>query len=119
MDSAAFMKAAWHDPEAGAKLMKLPGSDLTEDELVTLFRNRESTALYAWKPFMHNPRLRKWLGRIRVPTMVLWGRSDGIVAPSYGRAYAQAIPGAEFKEIPRAGHYPYLEQADAFVDIAL
>lgn len=119
MDSATFLRAACHDPEAGALLMKLPGPDVPEDELVTLFRNRESTALFAWKPFMHNPRLRKWLGRIRVPTLVLWGESDGIVSPAYGRAYAQAIPASGFKEISRAGHYPYLEQADAFLDAAL
>jgi pimeloyl-ACP methyl ester carboxylesterase len=96
--------------------MKLAGApDLEDAELLTLIRNREAAARLAWKPFMHNPALRRWLHRITVPTLVLWGESDRIVRPDYGRAFQQAIPGAEFQLIPAAGHYPYLEQPDAFV----
>lgn len=119
MDSEAFLKAACYDPAAGARLMKFPGPDLTEEELVTLLHNRETMALFAWKPFMHNPRLRKWLRRIDVPALVLWGNSDGIVSADYGRAFAQAIPGAEFRLVPEAGHYPYLERAEAFLGATL
>ena len=32
------------------------------------------------------------------------------------RLIAGRIPGAEFKTIATAGHYPYLEQPDAFVE---
>ena len=65
---------------------------------------------------MYNPRLRRWLRRISVPTLVLWGESDGIVAPAYGRAYAAEIPGARFETIPGAGHHPHVEQPETFVD---
>ena len=41
-----------------------------------------------------NTRLEKRLGLIEAPTLVLWGESDGIVTPNYGRAYAGLIPGA-------------------------
>jgi pimeloyl-ACP methyl ester carboxylesterase len=64
---------------------------------------------------MHNPALRRWLHRIAVPTLVLWGESDRIVRPDYGRAFQQAIPGAQFQLVPAAGHYPNLERPDAFV----
>ena len=37
----------------------------------------------------------------RVPTLVLWGASDGIVTPAYGRAYARSFPGARFELIDR------------------
>jgi pimeloyl-ACP methyl ester carboxylesterase len=40
---------------------------------------------------------------------VIWGASDGIVGPDYGRAYAAAIPGATFTLLPEAGHLPQLE----------
>jgi pimeloyl-ACP methyl ester carboxylesterase len=111
-----FLKLAWHDPAAGARQMKVPGmGSLSEEVLVTLLRNRESVAYLAWKPFLHNPRLRARLSRIDIPTLVLWGESDRIVTPKYGRAYAQSIPGAQFQVIPAAGHYPYLEQPEAFV----
>ncbi len=55
------------------------------------------------------------LRRIAVPTLVLWGGSDRIVRPDYGRAFQRAIPGAQFQTIPEAGHYPYLERPDQFV----
>jgi pimeloyl-ACP methyl ester carboxylesterase len=34
--------------------------------------------------------------------------------PKYGRAYAKHINGARFTLIPRAGHYPHVEQPGAF-----
>ena len=111
-----FLQVAWHNPAAGARAMKLPGvANLSEAQIVTFLRNRQTTALVSWKPFMHNPKLRSRLSRIDVPTLVLWGESDRIVTPAYGQAYAQAIPGALFQSIPAAGHYPYLEQPEAFV----
>ena len=65
---------------------------------------------------MYNPQLKRWLGQIKVPTLVLWGASDGIVKPAYGEAYAKLIPGARFETIPAAGHHPHIEQPRAFAD---
>jgi pimeloyl-ACP methyl ester carboxylesterase len=111
-----LLEVGWHDPTLGAERMQLPGAPgLTDDELLTLIRNREAAARLTWKPFMHNPALRRWLHRIAVPTLVLWGESDRIVRPDYGRAFQQAIPGARFELIAAAGHYPYLERPDDFV----
>ena len=45
-------------------------------------------ALYA------QPGLAHWLHRIKIPTLVLWGESDGIAAPPMARSSAQAMPGA-------------------------
>lgn len=111
-----FLKLAWHDPSHGALIMKLPGlGQLSEPELVTLLRNRQSAALFGWKPFMHNPKLLRRLAAVDVPTLVVWGESDRIVSPDYGRAYAQCIPGARFELIKEAGHFPYLERPEHFV----
>ena len=115
MSPQALLDVAWHDPEAGAAQMKLPGlSELSEDDAVTAYRNRESAALFGWNPFMHNPKLAGRLHRIDVPALVVWGESDGVVTPEYGRAFASLIPGARFASIPAAGHYPYLERPDEF-----
>jgi pimeloyl-ACP methyl ester carboxylesterase len=111
-----LLAAGWHDPALGAERMQLPGApNLADEALLTLIRNREAAARLTWKPFMHNPALRRWLHRISVPTLVLWGESDRIVRPDYGCAFQQAIPGAQFQLIPAAGHYPYLERPDEFV----
>ena len=53
------------------------------------------------------------------PGMVLWGAEDRIVAPAYGRAYAAAIPNAEFKTIAGAGHFPHVERAAEFAQATL
>ena len=92
---------------------------MTDAEMVSLARNWDSLCLYSWTPHMYNPRLKAWLRRINVPTLVLWGASDGIVTPEYGRAFAGLIPGARFETIPAAGHHPELEQPAAFVDRAV
>ena len=60
------------------------------------------------------PTLKRWLPRIAVPTLMLWGASDGIVKPAYGRAYSALIPGARFEVIEAAGHHPEIEQPAAF-----
>jgi pimeloyl-ACP methyl ester carboxylesterase len=51
--------------------------------------------------------------------LVLWGASDGIVSPAYGRAYANLIPGACFTLIEQAGHHPEIEQPEAFASHVL
>ena len=66
---------------------------------------------------MHNPVLARWLHRINIPALLLWGAEDGIVKPDYGRAYADRIPGARFELIRNAGHYPHIEQAPASLEI--
>ena len=115
MSHEELLEVGWHDAALGAERMKLPGTPgLSNDEVVHLLRNREAAVRFTWKPFMHNPKLRQWLHRITVPTLVLWGESDRIVHPDYGRAFQEAIQGAQFQTIPEAGHYPYLERPDEF-----
>jgi pimeloyl-ACP methyl ester carboxylesterase len=95
--------------------MPLPDARYDEDTLSLLLSNRRTAALVGWNPFMHSPKLRDRLARIDCPALVLWGASDELVTPMYGRAFAESIPGARFELIPEAGHYPYLEQPDGFV----
>ncbi len=79
-------------------------------------RDREAAVLYGWRPFMHNPSLRHWLHRLKLPNLVLWGERDRIVAPAYGAHLAQALPGARFIPIADAGHYPQIEQPGKVVE---
>jgi pimeloyl-ACP methyl ester carboxylesterase len=86
---------------------------LDDAALLAVARDREATALYGWKPYMHDPALSHWLHRITRPALVLWGDTDGIVAPSYGEKLAAALPRARFEPIAGAAHYPQIEQPDA------
>ena len=105
-------RRSWHDAGTWAPDFNA----LSDDELVVRARNWEALCLYGWHPYMYNPQLKRWLRRITVPTLVLWGASDGIVSPSYGRAYSALIPGARFELVAEAGHHPEIEQPEAFVD---
>ena len=58
---------------------------------------------------MCDPTLAGRLARLKLPTLVLWGDSDQIADPDYGRAYADAIPHARFQLIKDTGHLPQLE----------
>jgi pimeloyl-ACP methyl ester carboxylesterase len=60
----------------------------------------------------HDQRAR--LGALRVPTLVITGAEDQMVPPRLGKALAEAIPGAEYVEIPEAGHSVNQEQQGAF-----
>ncbi len=105
-------RASWHDPERFA-----PDFNAMSDEALTVYaRNREALCLYAWHPYMYNPQLPRWLKRIKVPTLLVWGASDRVVTPDYGRAYSRLIPGSRFELIEAAGHHPEIEQPEAFVD---
>jgi pimeloyl-ACP methyl ester carboxylesterase len=64
-----------------------------------------------------DPTLRQRLSGIDVPTLVLWGESDRVIDPDYGRAYAEAIPGATFHLMPRAGHLPQIETPEELVQV--
>ena len=86
---------------------------LPEEELTAMARNREATALFAWNPYMYNPKLKARLHRIRIPTLVLWGAHDGFAPLAYGRTFCETIPGAKFEEIAESGHFPHMEQPEA------
>ena len=102
----------WRDP--GKAPLDTAGQ--SDAALTRKARNLESFARYCWEPYMHNPKLNHRLGRIGVPTLLVWGEADGIVAPAYGEAYRALIPGAALRVVPGTAHYPHLERPDAFLD---
>jgi pimeloyl-ACP methyl ester carboxylesterase len=85
---------------------------LDDAGLLAIARDREATALYGWKPYLHDPALVHWLHRITRPALVLWGEKDGIVAPSYGDKLAAALPRARFELVAGAAHYPQIERPE-------
>lgn len=104
---------AWFDPARAARDTTV----MSDAELESIARNREACARFGWSPYMHDPKLLGRLHRINVPTLVVWGAADRIVKPDYGRAFCSAIPGARFEVIERAGHFPHLEQPEAFAGL--
>jgi pimeloyl-ACP methyl ester carboxylesterase len=110
-----FIEKAFADPASG----KHDYCAMTDEEVLVVARNREAAALYTWSPYMHDPKLKGRLHRIRVPTLVLWGTADRLVDEAYGRAFCAAVPGGVFEPIEGAGHFPHIEQPKAFAARAL
>lgn len=75
-------------------------------------------ALYTYGgPSMADPTLLDRLTDLDLPVHVIWGEADGIVSPAYGRAVAQAIPGAHFTLMSKAGHLPQVEAPEELLGV--
>jgi pimeloyl-ACP methyl ester carboxylesterase len=69
---------------------------------------------------MMDPSLRARLSAGEIPpTLVVWGDDDGVVDREYGRAYALAISGAEFRLLRGVGHSPQLEAPQVLAETVL
>ncbi|NAZ74328.1 alpha/beta fold hydrolase [Kineococcus sp. T13] len=108
LDARGLAEAAWHDPERG----HLDPAGLSDEQRALQQGNAATMAVVAGRS-MSDPTLLERLGAVAVPTLVAWGASDRIVTPAYGRAVARAVPGAQFVEVPAAGHLPHLENPEA------
>jgi pimeloyl-ACP methyl ester carboxylesterase len=105
----------FHDP---AK-MASDADKLSNDELAIIVRNRETLALITWEPYMHNPKLKHRLHRVKAPSLFLRGDGDGLVSAEYLHSYARLLPNAQIASIAEAGHLPHLEQPEAFATAVL
>ena len=91
--------------------------DMAKIDAAVYAKNRSTVTRLAYQPRFHNPSLAKWLHRITVPTLLVYGDKDGLVPPEFGAAYHAAIPGSRFVVLDNAGHAPFDEQKDAFLAI--
>ncbi len=109
-----LMALSFHDAQSVRELARLCPEKPSEEESAAAERSQIMAQVLAWKPYMHNPKLPYRLHRIDIPTLVVWGRQDGIVPLPHGEAYARAIPGARLAVIERCGHAPHLERPAEF-----
>ncbi|HUN58897.1 MAG TPA: alpha/beta fold hydrolase [Candidatus Binataceae bacterium] len=57
--------------------------------------------------------LRKRLHRIAAPTLLIWGKEDGLTKPVYAEEFKKLIPGARVETVANAAHMAPLEQPQA------
>jgi pimeloyl-ACP methyl ester carboxylesterase len=110
LTDAEYNALAYCDPKVGER----DYAAMPDGDVLVAARNREAIARFGWSPFMHDPKLKHRLHRVRIPTLLLWGAHDRILSEAYGRAFCAAIPDARFELVERAGHFPHLEQPEAF-----
>jgi pimeloyl-ACP methyl ester carboxylesterase len=84
----------------------------TAEEADRALVNRYAAAKLAWEPRWFNPALERWLHRIKVPTLVLWGAEDRLLPVQYAEVWRREVPHAAVEIIPACGHLLHVEQAD-------
>lgn len=88
----------------------------TPELLETYDKNRYAAAKYTWQPRLYNPKLAKWLHRIDVPTHIISGEADRLIAPAHASALQAMIQGAETTRLPGCGHLADIDRPELFAN---
>jgi pimeloyl-ACP methyl ester carboxylesterase len=107
-----LVRAMFHDPRRADAIVERLKDPSLED---VALKNRTTTAKLTWQPRGYDPHLHKWLHRIDVPTLLVWGASDRVFPKDYAFTYQRLIPGSQVVIVPDSGHVPHVEQRQAFV----
>lgn len=113
MDREDLVRAAVADPKMVEQQLSTPLSPEMQEQFAL---NRVAAARLAWQPRFFNPQLRKWLHRIAVPTLIVWGERDGIVPPDYAAEFQSLIPGSRVAMVAGASHSPHVERPAAVLE---
>ena len=81
------------------------------DQLIGIFLGFRTAAKFLFP--VPDTGLERRLWRIRVPTLVLWGAQDRLIAPSYAEIFAKRVKNAQVVTIERCGHLIMAEQPEA------
>lgn len=86
------------------------------DFMTARFRETTSVARIVWeKP--KDPKLPRWLRRIKPPTLIVWGEEDRLIPVGQGRTWQRLIPNARLETYRGAGHLVLSESSDAVTTI--
>lgn len=97
-----------------------PESDAPSiDQLIKESRVQASLARVGWNPYLHDPRLPRWLHRAAMPALVAWGKQDRLIPFPAAEQWAAALPHAQVQLIDNAGHFPALEHPQAVASLVL
>jgi pimeloyl-ACP methyl ester carboxylesterase len=102
---------SYHDPDR----FGIDPSKLAPEALMLMAGNRATLVVYGGTS-MNDSGLAERLVAVTTPTLVVWGDSDRIVDADYGRAFADAIPGARFQLLKDTGHLPQIETPGQLLD---
>ncbi len=105
----------WYDGESEvAQSFMAPPEDPVERMEADLTRTQTLSAVgkFVWP--IPDRGLTKRAHRITMPTLLLWGDSDGVVPPQYGTAFRDLLPNANLQVIECCGHIPQVERPEEF-----
>lgn len=117
LDPAQMRDVLFANPTAACAQALVPDTPAPE-MLEAILQARQTLARFAWQ-FPDNPKLGRYLYRVKTPTLIIWGAQDGALSTAHAQAYLRGIAGAELVVLPRCGHLPHVEQPEALVPAVL
>jgi pimeloyl-ACP methyl ester carboxylesterase len=99
----------YYDQSLADKMLAMP---VTDEQADIALGNRFTTTKLGWQPRWYKPSLERWLHRITVPTLVVWGENDKLFPKEYAARWSERIPGCKVEIIPQCGHVPAIEKPD-------
>lgn len=84
----------------------------TDEEADRALVNRYASAKFGWEPRWFNPALERWLHRIQVPALVLWGAEDRLLPVDYAQVWGREVPAVTVGILKDCGHLLTVERAD-------
>lgn len=104
---------SFHNPAA----FRVDPATVPPEQIRARKANVRALYVYDQGQGMGDPKLRRRLSRVSIPVLVVWGESDRVIVPEYGRVYAQSFPNARFELISEAGHLPQIEQPERLFNL--
>jgi pimeloyl-ACP methyl ester carboxylesterase len=104
---------AYLTPDPATLFAGLP-SPPTPEMLAASYRERTSAARVLWeRPY--DPRLARWLHRLSMPTLLLWGEADRLIPAEQAPTWAGLLPNATTRILPGGGHALFDDSTSAFL----
>jgi pimeloyl-ACP methyl ester carboxylesterase len=99
----------------GAMAEAAIAQELTDESEDRRLHNQETFARLTWSPRLHDPHMMKWLHRVTVPSLVVWGAQDAILPVAFGHEWQRRLPAARLSIVAACGHAPPYEKPEPFV----
>jgi pimeloyl-ACP methyl ester carboxylesterase len=100
------------DSKAAQRFFDVPSEPAERvDTLAKFIWAQACTGKFVWP--IADRGLKNRIHRVAAPTLIIWGKADGIIAPAYAQEFAKRIGGARVELVDKAGHLPHLEHSQA------
>lgn len=108
--------ACFHNPDGVPEFQDICPEQPAPEQAQAWEIAREEACRLGWRPYMYYPGLPNLLPRLKhLPTLIVWGREDGVVPLSAGQLYHRSIPGSRLEILDNCGHMPQVERRDEFL----
>jgi 2-hydroxy-6-oxonona-2,4-dienedioate hydrolase len=96
----------------------LPVQQQMVDEIFNILANRSKLAqLVRLAKASKNTMMDEFLGKLQLPTLIIWGKNDRITPPEVAVRFQSLLPNSQLRWIHECGHVPMMEQPEIFAEI--